>query len=330
MTAPTLILAPFSAHQLARLRESLQVEHESWLDTRRVYDPEELGRRLDRDGIEILVVEADFIFEEVFQGAGSLRFVGVCRGSTGHVDLDAATEHGVVVANTPARNAQAVAEHTLALMLALARRIPESNSYLARGAWQDPTEPYRNMRGVELAGRTLGIVGLGAIGERVARMGRALGMEVLGHDPYRKSGADCCTPVSLDTLVAASDFVSIHVPGIRETDNLVDRRRLAMMKPSAYLVNTSDPSVVEREALVRALRGRRIAGAALDVFETHPIAPDNPLLGLDNVVLTPHLGGATAETIERHSRMMADDVLRFVAGIRPKNIVNPQVWRESV
>ena len=330
MTARTLILAPFSARQLARLAESLQVEHESWLNTRRVYDPEELARRLDRDGVEILVVEADFVFEEVFQGAHGLRFVGVCRGSTGQVDLDAATEHGVVVANTPGRNAQAVAEHALALMLALARRIPESSSYLAGGAWQDPTEPYRNMRGVELAGRTLGIVGLGAIGERVARIGRALGMEVLGYDPYRRAAADCCTPVSLDTLVTASDFVSIHVPGIRETDNLVDRRLLAMMKPSAYLVNTSDPSVVEREALVQTLRERRIAGAALDVFETHPIAPDNPLLGLDNVVLTPHLGGATVETIERHSRMIADDVLRFVAGIRPKNIVNPQVWRESV
>ena len=330
MTRRALVLAPFSDRHLARLSESLRVEHESWMDAMRVYDPEELARRLHRDGVSVLIVEADFVFEEVFQGARSLRFVGVCRGSTGNVDVDAATRHGVVVVNTPARNAQAVAEHALALMLSLARSVPASAAYLAAGRWQDPTEPYRTMRGVELSGRTLGVVGLGAIGERVARMGHALGMTVLGCDPHREDAPDGCEPVALDALMAASDFVSIHVPGTDETDGMVDGRRLALMKSSAYLVNTSAPSVVDEAALVRALREGSIAGAALDVFETHPIAPDSPLLGLDNVVLTPHLGGATEETVERHSRMMADDVLRFVAGVRPKNIVNPQVWRDLV
>ena len=328
MISTALILAPFSDGQIERLSRVMRVEYESWLDTRRLYDPEQLAQRLDRERVGVLVIEGDFVFEEVFEGASALRYVGVCRGSTQHVDVDAATDHGVVVANAPGRNAQAVAEHALALMMALARRIPESHAYASGGTWTNPAEPYICLRGVELAQRTLGIVGFGSIGERLARMGQALGMRVLGCDPASKSNTDGYHMVGLDTLMSASDFISIHVPKIPETEGLLDRRRLALMKPTAYLVSTSDASVVDDGALVTALREGRIAGAALDVFETHPIAPDNPLLGLANVVLTPHLGGATEETIERHSRMVTDDILRFIGGQRPVNIVNPQVWSE--
>ena len=305
----------------------MDVEYESWFDTRLVYDPDKLAQRLSRDRIEILVVEADFVFEEVFQQASTLRYVGICRNSTSHVDIDAATRHGVVVVNTPARNAQAVAEHALGLMLALARRIPAGHAYIEDGGWQNPAEPYMSMRGVELAGRSLGLIGVGAIGARLARIGAALGMKVLGYDPDPRSKTTRYLQVDLDTLMATADYISIHVPATPETEYLIDARRLAMMKPTAYLINTSDASVVDQEALARALSGDRIAGAACDVFESHPIAPDNPLLGLDNVVLTPHIGGATAETVERHSEMMTADILRFVRGRQPKNIVNREVWR---
>jgi D-3-phosphoglycerate dehydrogenase len=192
------------------------------------------------------------------------------------------------------------------------------------------------MRGVELAGRTLGVIGLGAIGGRLAQMCAALGMEALAYDPYVKrppSGvrAHGCAPllVQLDELLARSDFVSLHVPDSPGTERLLDASRLALMKPAAYLINTSSPSAVEQRALADALRTRRIAGAALDVFETHPIAPDSPLLTLDNVVLTPHLGGATEETVERHSRMMADDILRYLGGQRPQHLVNPEAWKSK-
>ena len=327
--AHALILAPFSQQHLDRLRQSLEVTHESWLETRRIYDPDELAGRLTKEGTAILVIESDFVFEEVFEQADSLKFVGICRSATNHVDVDAATRHGVVVVNTPARNAEAVAEHALGLMLALARRIPQTHQYVGEGRWQDPVEPYISMRGVELAGRTLGLVGLGAIGKRVAEIGSALRMKVLAHDPYVKRALRRVTLVDLDKLMAESDFVSVHVPLTPETEGLLNAPLLAVMKPSAYVVNVSDASVVDQEALAEALASGRIAGAALDVFETHPISPHNPLLALDNVVLTPHLGGATEETVERHSRMMTDDILRFLDGQRPVHLVNPEAWKRG-
>ena len=304
----------------------MEVAYESWLDTRRLYDPDNLGARLREEGIGILVVESDFVFEEVFDQADALRFVGLCRNATSPIDLDAATRHGVAVVNTPARNAQAVAEHALGLMLALARRIPTAHQYVKEGRWRNPAEPYISMRGIELAGRTLGIIGLGAIGRRLARICSALDMKVLAYDPYVESAPQGVMRVGMDELMAQSDFISVHAPSTPETEGLIDARRLSLMKPTAYLVNASDATVADLGALAEALRRRRIAGAALDVFETHPVSPDNLLLGLDNVVLTPHLGGATQETIERHSRMMADDILRFLDGERPENLVNPEVW----
>ena len=321
-----LILAPFSEPGLAALRQQLNVLYESWLETRRLQDPHELASRLQNERIGLLVVEADFVFAEVFQAAPSLRFLGVCRGSTGHVDLEAATGHGVMVVNTPARNAQAVAEHALGLMLSLARQLPRADQYVSEGRWLNPAEPYLEMRGVELAGRTLGIIGLGAIGGRLAAMASALGMRCLAYDPYVTRAPKGATLVGLDHLLRESDFVSIHAPLTEETRGLLGDRQLGLMGPRAYLVNLSDAAIVKEDALVVALRERRIAGAALDVFETHPIAPHSPLLSLDNVVLTPHLGGATEETIERHSQMMTDDIQRFLAGKRPKNLVNVEAW----
>ena len=321
-----LILAPFDSRHMVRLRQSLEVAHESWLDTRRLYDPDELADRIVEERIAVLVIEADFVFEELFDQADALRFIGVCRQSTGHVDVEAATRHGVVVVNTPGRNAQAVAEHALGLMLALARRIPAAHHYVRERRWQNPVEPYLSMRGVELAGRTLGIIGLGAIGGRLGEIGSALGMKVLAHDPYVESAPRGVALTGLDDLAAQADFVSVHVPATPETEGLLSARLLSSMKPTAYLINTSDWSVVDQEALIETLQRRRIAGAGLDVFETHPVSPDSPVLALDNVVLTPHLGGATEETIERHSRLMADDILGFLEGRRPKHLVNPEVW----
>ena len=321
-----LILAPFSAACLAGLRQLLQVTYESWLDTRRLYDPDELASRVQQENVQVLIIEADFVFEDLFEQADSLKFVGICRNDTGHIDIEAATRHGIVVVNTPSRNAHAVAEHCLGLMLTLAKGTVAAHLYIKEGCWQNPAEPYISMRGVELAGRTLGIVGLGAIGRRLAEISSALGMRVVAHDPYVQHAPADVTLTELDELMAQADFISIHVPLIDETEGLIDARRLSLMKPTAYLVNAADASVVVGEALVDVLQRKRIAGAALDVFETHPVSPDNPILALDNVVLTPHLAGATEETIERHSRAMVDDILRFLEGRRPKHLVNSDVW----
>ena len=324
-----LVLAPFSPEHLEGLRRRLEVRYESWLDARRLHDPDQLASRLRGDGITVLVVESDFVLEETLRGAPGLKLVGVCRSSTSHVDVDVATELGVAVVNTPGRNARAVAEHALGLMLALARRIPAAHQYVKEGRWQNPMEPYLSMRGVELGGRTLGIVGLGSIGRRLAEIGLALDMKIGAYDPYVQVAPQGVVMWDLDRLMAESDFVCVHVPLTTETEGLLDAARLGLMQPTSYLVNASDASVLDLGALAEALGEGRIAGAAFDVFESHPLSPNSPLMKLDNVVLSPHLGGATEETVRRHSRMMAEDILRFLDGRRPKRLVNPEVWRQS-
>ena len=325
-TTRALILAPFDERQLERLTADMRVAHESWLDTLKLTDPDDLAARIRSEGISILVLEADFVFEETFADAPGLKFVGICRASTTQVDVDAATAHGVVVVNTPGRNARAVAEHAMGLIFALARRIPTAHHYVTSGKWRHPVGGYVDLRGIELAGRTLGIVGMGAIGSRLAEVGRALGMSVLGCDPYVTDPPDGIDMADLRSVAVHSDFISVHVPTTPQTVGMIDAETIDCMKPTAFLVNCSDAEVIDQAALVHALRTVQIAGAALDVFETHPIAPDNPLLHLDNVILTPHLGGATVETIQRHSKMMTDDILRFARGDRPVNLVNPEVW----
>ena len=328
-----LILAPFDPICIEKLRDHIEVVHESWLDTRRLLAPEELIERLNHEKVNILVVEGDFVFEEVFQRACFLGFVGICRNAETQVDVDAATEHGVIVVNTPGRNAAAVSELVLGLMLSLARHITTAHNLIVSGRWDDPVSPYLELQGGELAGKTLGIVGLGSIGSMVAKMSQALGMKVIAHDP-------CIAPntypfldvdmVDLEKLLSSSDFVSLHLPAVAEVVGVIDSKGLRLMKPSSYLINTSTPQAIDQDALVEALSNRRIAGAALDVHEPAPLPPNNPLLRLDNVVLTPHIGGATDGTVQRHSQMMTEDIEAFLAGRCPARIVNPSAWRPGV
>ena len=164
-----LILAPFHPQALERLRGIVQVTYESWMDTRRLLSPEEMSERIENCDLRVVVVEADFVFDEVFQNTNKLRFVGVCRNSVNNVDIEAAIKHGVLVVNTPARNAVSVAELTTGLMLSLARHIPTAHFMIKRGEWLDPVGPYFSLRGVALSGQTVGIVGLGAIGFPAAK-----------------------------------------------------------------------------------------------------------------------------------------------------------------
>ncbi len=315
-----LILAPFSERALSRLGARIDAVHESWLDTRRIYDPDELGARLRDEGFGALIVEADFVFEEVFDAAPDLRFVGVCRNALNHVDLAAAAERGVVVVHAPSRNSIAVAELTLGLMLALARRIPVADAYVRQGRWLDPAEPYRTLRGREIAGSTVGVVGLGQIGSEVARRAAALGARVLASDPFvskRRAAALGATLVPLPSLMRRSDFVTVHVALTGSTSRLVDARMMDRMKPTAVLVNTAAAAALDYAALAERLETGRIAGAALDVFEGQPLPASSPLLRVPNLLLTPHIGGATDETVERHSRMIGGDLLRFLDGRPP-------------
>jgi D-3-phosphoglycerate dehydrogenase len=323
-----LVLAPFTPEALAQLGAILPVTYESWTDTRRLVDPEELAHRIESEGYSVVVVEADFLPEEVFRGTTSLRLVGVCRSNLDHVDLAAATRYGVAVINTPGRNAPAVAELTIGLMLALARQLCNLDSYVKEGRWQDPVGPYIDLRGSELAGKTLGILGLGRVGCLVAQLADAFGMHVLAYDPFKDTPSSARVQMvpDLPELLGQCDYLSLHVPDTPATEHLLDRNMLPLIKPGCRIINTSSYRAVEEAALVDALQRGQLAGAAFDVFATHPITPHNPLLRLANVVLTPHIGGATAETVARHSLLMVEDIRRFYQGFPPKYLANPEIW----
>ncbi len=325
-----LVLAPFDPSVLGSLRESFDVTYESWMDTKKLLSSQEFVERIQGQGVGVVVVEADFLSREVFEKAPGLRLVGVCRADVSHIDVASATEHGVPVVNTPARNAVAVAELTIGLMLCLARHIPSAHTMVRSGQWTDPTVAYFHMRGCELWGKTIGIIGFGAIGQQVAKRLGAFDASIRVYDPYvapEMTAALGASPSDLDNLMKESDFVTIHCATTAETVGLLDGRRIALMKPTAYLVNAASAYVVDEDAIVSALRDGRIAGAAFDVYKNWPVKPDDPLLKLPNVVLTPHIGGATDESVTRHSQMIADDIRRFIRGERPRNLVNPQAWR---
>ena len=325
-----LLLAPYSEQAIAELvAAGIEVVHEDWLQTGTLQDPEELGARLSKDGIDAVVVEGDFLFAETFDLAPELGFAGICRAAVNQVDVEAATKRGVVVVNTPGRNANAVAELTLGLMLAAARRIPESDRYVRTGSWESPTGPYRELRGSELAGKLAGVIGLGAIGRRVSALCNALGMNVIAYDPFvqpsvaERHGATWC---SLEFLIESADVITLHAPPVGDGKPLLNAEWINRMKPGGILINVSAPELVDQHALETALRTGRLGGAGLDIFPTHPVEPSYPLLSLQNVVLTPHIGGATNETIVRHSQAIAEDLLRYQRGMRPVNLVNPDVW----
>lgn len=318
-----LVLAPFLPQALEALGRRLPVVYEPWTETRRLHAPEELARRVGDEGVSVLVVEADFVFGEVLE-VPSLRMVAVCRADTRLVDLEEATRQGVLVVHTPGRTAQAVAELTLGLMLSLARCIPQALEWVRSGRWEDPVEPYISLRGLELAGRTLGVVGMGAIGRRVARLARGVGMSVVAHDPFARIPR-WAVPLPLEPLLQVSDFVTLHAP--TEAGRLITAERLALMKPSAFLVNTASPALVDQEALAEALKEGRLAGAALDVTEPQPLPPGSALLSAPNLIITPHIGGATDGTVARHSWAVVEEVLRFLEGERPRRLANPRAWR---
>ena len=325
-----LVLAPFDAAGLDRLRAAgLAVTYESWLDTGELHDPEVLGRRLAAESDGYVIVEADFVFEETMDLAPDLKLVGICRNALNHVDIEAATERGVLVVNTPGRNGAAVAELTVGLMLGLARRIPAADTWVHGRKWSDPSGGYAEFRGAEIQGKTVGVIGLGAIGRMVVERLSGFGAALVAADPYVDPKAAArlgVRLVPLDELLTVSDYVLVHVPAGESTYGLIDGRALGAMKRTAFLVNVSAAGVVDEAALAAALREGVIGGAALDVFDGHPLPESSPLLDLDNVILTPHIGGATRETVERQSAMITEDILRVEAGERPERLVNSEAW----
>jgi len=271
----------------------------------------------------LIVRSATRVDAEVFEAAPMLRVVGRAGIGVDNIDLDAATAAGVVVVNAPQANAVSAAEHTMALMLSQARRIPEADRALRGGTWD--RERYR---GVELYGKTLGVVGLGRIGSLVAQRGAAFGMKVLAYDPY--VGADRARRIGveqrehLNDLLADADFVTVHLPRTRETEGLIGADAFAAAKPGIRIVNTARGGVVDEAALAEAIESGKVAGAALDVFAVEPMT-ESPLFNLPGVVVTPHLGASTIEAQGKAGLSVAEAVVEALNGALVPSAVNIDV-----
>jgi D-3-phosphoglycerate dehydrogenase / 2-oxoglutarate reductase len=280
-----------------------------------------LERIGDYDGL--MVRSATKVTAEVIERAENLKAIGRAGIGVDNIDVEAATKRGVLVANAPASNTVAAAEHTLALMLAAARRIPAADSSLRGGEWNRSA-----FKGIEVSEKTLGLVGLGHVGTIVARSAVGMGMRVLAYDPYvsedRMRSMNVERAESLDEIFEHSDFVSLHVPRTPQTAGMVDAGALEKMKPSAYLINVARGGIVDETALFNALKEGAIAGAALDVFQKEPTT-DSPLFALPNVVVTPHLGASTAEAQDRAGVTAAEQLASALRGAVPLHAINAPV-----
>jgi D-3-phosphoglycerate dehydrogenase / 2-oxoglutarate reductase len=276
--------------------------------------PEQLAAVLG-DAVAV-VADADPFDAEVLAGAAHLKVIARTGVGLDSIDLDAATRAGVVVTTTPGTNHETVADHTLALMLAVLRNLAASDAAVRNGGWRDFSIPLS-----QLHGATVGLVGFGAIGQAVGRRVEAFGAELLVHDPL---GAASGERVELDDLLRRSDVVSLHLPLAPETTHLINARRLALMPHGAILVNTSRGPIVDQEALLDSLTEGRLGGAGLDVFAVEPPGR-GPLSELQNVVMSPHCGGISTQSNLAMSRMATESVLATLAGEPTGSIANPGV-----
>jgi glyoxylate reductase len=286
----------------------------------------ELCAKLDvADGL--LVSTVNVIDDAVMEAAPRLRVISSFGVGFDHIDVAAATRRGIIVCNTPGVLTDAVADLTIALIIMLARRIPEAQEFVREGNWRHGKALGL---GEDVRGKTLGIVGFGRIGRGVAERARPFGMRTMFHDVLQESGsahADC-TCVPFDVLLRESDFVTLHVNLTPETTHFISARELSLMKSSAYLINTARGPVVDQPALVEALRRGAIAGAALDVLEKEPPDPNDPILSLTNVVILPHIGSATKETRKAMLDLAVDNLLAGMRGDMPRAVVNPEVFEK--
>jgi glyoxylate reductase len=271
---------------------------------------------------------SDKIDAEVFDAAPKLKIVAQLAVGFDNIDVPEATKRGIYVTNTPEVLTDTTADFAWALLMAVARRVAEADKYVRSGQWKVGWHPSM-LQGRDVYNTTIGVVGAGRIGYAVAKRATGFDMKILFYDviprpEMEKLGAK---RVDLDVLLRESDFVSIHVPLMKETHHLINAQKLRLMKKTAYLINNSRGPVVNEKDLYEALKEDRIAGAGLDVFEQEPTPLDNPLLKLDNVVVAPHISSASYETRSRMAEMVAENLVAFFEGRKPPNLINPDVMK---
>ncbi len=318
MTKRVLIVQPIHQSGVDLLREEVEVRQAS--------DPSEDTVCREIKGVHGVIVRTAPFTERIIAAADALQVIGRHGVGVDNIPVDAASKRGILIVNTPHANTVSVAEHTLGFMLALAKRTLVCDRAMRTENFAIREE----FAAVDLEGKTVGIVGLGRIGSAVAEKCRsAFGMPVLAYDPYlgeekiREFGAE--PSGRLEDLLARADFIAIHVPLNEETEGLIGERELKLMKPSAFLINMARGGIVDENALARSLEQGWIAGAAADVFSEEPPSPDNPLLKVDNIVLSPHMSSLTRECTIRMATGAAQGVLDVLQGRTPKHIVNREI-----
>lgn len=303
---------------LARIGELIV---DPWIDQQplRLFDGEKLAAKAAEVGATVLICEADQCQGPVFDLP--LEAIGSTRGDPTNVDVPGATAVGIPVLRAPGRNADGVAELAVALLLAATRRVVAADRDVREGqVYRDGSIPYQRFRAWQVAGQTVGIVGLGAVGRAAAWRFEGLGMRVISADPF----ADDATH-DLDDLLAEADVVSMHAAVTPDTAGMISTERIARMKDGAVYLNTARAALHDLDALTEALASGKLAAAGLDHFEGEHLAADHPLVGMANVVLTPHIGGATYDTEANHTMLMATGLSALAAGEVPDNCVNPEV-----
>jgi D-3-phosphoglycerate dehydrogenase len=278
---------------------------------------------------DVMIVGQQYFTGEVMDKIGSrLRAIGRSGIGVDRIDIEAATARGIMVTNTPDGPTESTAEHAVALMLNLTKQVAVSDRILRSG---QGFPSYGVLKvGLETVGATLGLVGLGRIGGRVAEIARVLGMRVLAYDPFisaeraAKLGVELAP--SLEAVLSGAEVVSIHCPSTPETYHLMNAERFALMRPGSYFVNVSRGALVDEAALVEALQSGHLAGAGLDVYDPEPTVPDHPLFSLPNTICTSHIGSYTAASVLRMQVMACQEAAQVLRGERPTNLVNPEVW----
>lgn len=318
-----LITAPFSKASHDELSQYMEVELAGWGVDGEIM-PRELLLEKIKD-VDIFISEMEFADKEVIDVGKNLKVIASTRGTPFNIDVEYAKTKGIISLFTPGRNSIGVAELTIFLMGELTRYITKAHNYIKAGKWTEDDEmSYIKFRGSELFGKRLGLVGLGAIGLKVAKIAQAFEMEVVCYDPYvRQEVADSnqIKVVSLEELFKTSDFVSVHCKVTEETTGMIDYKLLSSMKSTAFFINTARSKITKEQDIIRVLEEKLIAGAALDVFDREPLSEDHPFLKLDNAYILPHIGGATKEVVDHHSKIVTDDLIRYVKGERPKFVL---------
>ena len=320
------ITAPFDNRSLEILKKDHVVCYHPWSEKGSLMSEQELHDVLDKNQPDIFVCESDIVTDKVLDGLPRLKMICVCRAGLNDIDIPAATRRGILVTNTPGRNAEGVAEMAVALIIMCSRFMTQGEYALRHGQWDDGL--YFRMRGPELVGKTIGLIGFGNVPRKLAALLSSFRVNIIAYDPYvKQETADAfhVRLVDFDTIFSESDVVSNHLPQTPETANCINAEKFALMKPTAYFINTARAGAVDESALIEVLRNHRIAGAALDVYRQEPLPMDSPLLELDNLTMMPHLCGASSDVVRNHSEMVTEDILLFTSGKNPIRLANKEL-----